>query len=69
MDIDLFNSSEDNMPKMEKVITNINEEIEIGEGSTSIIVAETDSGQILCTATKEKSPLNVRSYSKSKNRE
>lgn len=66
LDIDLFTSSKDNMPKIEKVITNINEEIEIGEGSTSILVAETDSGQILSAATKEKSPLNVRSYSKSK---
>ena len=65
-DIDLVTSNEDNIPKMEKVITNINKEIEIGEGSTSIIVAETDSDQILSASTKEKSLLNVRSYSKSK---
>ena len=54
------------MPKMEKVITNISEEIEIAERSRSIIVAETDSDEILSAATKEKSLLNVRSYSKSK---
>ena len=51
---------------MEKFITNINGEIDIGEGSRSIIVAKTDSDEILSTTTKEKSPLNVRSYSKSK---
>ena len=54
------------MPKSEAVIKDISKEVEIGEGSKSVMVTQTDSDDICLLSQKDKSTSNVRIYSKSK---
>ena len=51
---------------MDKVISNINEEIEIGEGSTTVRIPETNNEEVVSLNTKEKSVSSVTTYARSK---
>ena len=66
MEIDLFTSSEDSMGKSDPVIKDISKQVEIGEGSNTVIVPETDNDDICSVNEKENLKPNVRNYSKSK---
>ena len=54
------------MARTDTVIKDISKEVEIGEGSKSVIVPKTDSDDIFSGHQKDKSNSNVRTYSKSK---
>ena len=54
------------MPKSEAVIKDISKEVEMGEGSKSVMVTQTDNDDICPLSQKDKSTSNGRIYSKSK---
>ena len=54
------------MGKSDSVIKDISKEVEIGEGSNTVIVPETDNDDICSVNEKKNLKPNVRNYSKSK---